>query len=99
MNPKTHIDIIHVEIDRAEGTLLRILGLVERRGFFIETMEMCGLGEEMRGLTLGIQPRDPSRRLENLGLQIDRLYGVRRLKDTPDWANGPRPKAPLFETT
>ena len=73
--------LIHIELDRLEGTLLRILGLVERRGFHIDGAELYDLGEDKRGLTLGVRARDPSRSLETLGLQIDRLYGVKRVKE------------------
>ncbi len=75
--------LIHIELDRLEGSLLRILGLVERRGFHIDAAELYDLGEDKRGLTLTARPRDPSRSPETLGLQIDRLYGVRRLSDDP----------------
>ena len=74
---------IHIELDRKEGTLLRILGLVERRGFHIDSLELYDLGEDRRGLTLGVRPRDPNRSLDILGLQIDRLYGIKRLADAP----------------
>ncbi len=71
--------LIHIELDRLEGTLLRILGLVERRGFHIDGIELYDLGEETRGLTLTIRPRDANRSLDILGLQIDRLYGIKRV--------------------
>ena len=71
--------LIHIELDRLEGSLLRILGLVERRGFHIDGMELFDLGEDKRGLTLKVRPRDASRSLDTLGLQIDRLYGIKRL--------------------
>ena len=74
---------IHIELDRLEGSLLRILGLVERRGFHIDEAELYDLGEDKRGLTLGVRPRDPSRSLDTLGLQIDRLYGITRLHSDP----------------
>ena len=78
--------LIHIELDRLEGSLLRILGLVERRGFHIDGAELYDLGEDKRGLTLTVRPRDPSRSLDTLGLQIDRLYGIKRLNDAPQKA-------------
>jgi acetolactate synthase-1/3 small subunit len=75
--------LIHIELDRLEGSLLRILGLVERRGFNIDAAELYDLGEDKRGLSLTVRPRDPSRNTEILGLQIDRLYGIRRLAGDP----------------
>lgn len=76
--------LIHIELDRLEGTLLRILGLVERRGFHIDGIELYDLGEETRGLTLTIRPRDANRSLDILGLQIDRLYGIKRVFAAPE---------------
>jgi acetolactate synthase II small subunit len=75
---------MHIEIDRSEGTLLRILGLVERRGFHIDGIELYDLGEDKRGLSLTLRPRDANRNLETLGLQIDRLYGLKRLDRAPE---------------
>jgi len=80
--------LIHIELDRLEGTLLRILGLVERRGFHIDGLELYDLGEDKRGLTLNVRPRDLSRSLDILGLQIDRLYGIKRLKEAPAGRTG-----------
>ncbi|ESQ77907.1 ACT domain-containing protein [Asticcacaulis sp. YBE204] len=70
---------IHIEIDRLEGTLLRILGLVERRGFHIDGLDLYDLGEDTRGLTLTLRPRDATRSFDTLGFQIDKLYGIRRV--------------------
>lgn len=75
--------LIHIELDRLEGSLLRVLGLIERRGFHIDVIELYDLGEDKRGLSVGVRPRDPSRSPDQLGLQIDRLYGVTRLSADP----------------
>lgn len=83
--------LIHIELDRLEGTLLRILGLVERRGFHIDQMELYDLGEDRRGLTITARPRDASRSPDTLGLQIDRLYGIKRLSEDPRGASAPVP--------
>ncbi len=83
---------IRIEIDRLEGTLLRILGLVERRGFHIDEMELSDLGEDTRGLSLTVRPRDPNRSLDMLGLQIDRLYGVKRVTEAQESGKGAPPK-------
>ena len=71
------IDTIHIELDRAEGSLQRIVGLIERRGFHIERMVMEDRGQG-RTAAICVSPRDPSRKIEVLGRQIDRLFGVRR---------------------
>ena len=75
--------LIHIELDRLEGSLLRILGLVERRGFNIDGIELYDLGEDKRGMALNVRARDASRSPEILGLQIDRLYGIKRLSGDP----------------
>ena len=85
--------LIHIEIDRLEGTLLRILGLVERRGFHIDELELFDLGEDRRGLSITVRPRDANRSLDILGLQIDRLYGVKRMQAPPIRAAAPPTQA------
>ncbi len=35
---------IHVQIDRADGSLQRLIGLVERRGFHIDGINMADEG-------------------------------------------------------
>ena len=34
-------DTIHIQIDRADGSLQRLIGLVERRGFHIDGINMA----------------------------------------------------------
>ena len=70
---------ITCEIDHAEGSLLRLIGLVERRGFHIDALEMGAQGNDGRRVSLGVRGRDAGRCVEVLGRQIDRLHGVRRL--------------------
>jgi acetolactate synthase-1/3 small subunit len=72
---------IHLELDRAEGSLQRIIGLIERRGFHIDGMTMDGEGAH-RTLAVNVRPYDSSRQIDVLGRQIDKLYGVRR--NVPD---------------
>ncbi|WP_312733946.1 ACT domain-containing protein [Brevundimonas sp.] len=73
-------DTIHIQIDRADGSLQRLIGLVERRGFHIDGMNMADEGP-FRRVALTVRGRDAARCLDNLGRQIDRLFGVRRLPD------------------
>lgn len=77
---------IHIQIDRADGSLQRLIGLVERRGFEIHGMNMNDAGD-WRTLALTVASRDSTRCINNLGLQIDRLFGVRRLEDPANVAN------------
>ncbi len=85
--------LIHIELDRLEGSLLRVLGLVERRGFHIDGAELYDLGPDRRGLSLTVRPRDPARSTDILGLQIDRLYGVERVAADPRITARPRQEA------
>jgi acetolactate synthase II small subunit len=71
-------DIIHIQIDRTDGALQRLIGLVERRGFHIDGMDMASDESAMR-IALTVRGRDAGRSIANLGLQIDRLVGARRI--------------------
>ena len=72
-------DTIHIQIDRADGSLQRLIGLVERRGFHIDGMSMADEGASRR-IALTVRGRDAARSIDNLGCQIDRLFGVARIK-------------------
>ena len=71
-----------IQIDRAEGSLQRLIGLIERRGFHIDRMTLADTGAHREG-RLAIRPRDNSRSCDVLGRQIDRLIGVRRIAPAP----------------
>lgn len=71
-------DTIHIQIDRADGSLQRLIGLVERRGFHIDGMNMADEGD-FRRIALTVRSRDAARSMDNLGRQIDRLFGARRI--------------------
>ena len=73
-------DTIHIQIDRADGSLQRLIGLVERRGFHIDGMNMAPEGAALR-VALTVRGRDAGRSIDNLGLQIDRLVGARRISN------------------
>ncbi len=72
-------DTIHIQIDRADGSLQRLIGLVERRGFHIDGMSMADEGASRR-IALTVRGRDAARSIDNLGCQIDRLFGVARIQ-------------------
>jgi acetolactate synthase regulatory subunit len=74
----TMSDTIHIQIDRADGSLQRLIGLVERRGFHIDGMSMADEGPSRR-IALTVRGRDAARSIDNLGCQIDRLFGVARV--------------------
>lgn len=70
-------DRIVVEFAPMEGAVLRMVGLVERRGFRVRGIDMneqpCG---RRASLTLDIVPHDASRSVDVLELQLRRLHGV-----------------------
>ena len=72
-------DTIHIQIDRAAGSLQRLIGLVERRGFHIDGINMADEGA-MRRIALTVRGRDAARSIDTLGRQIDRLIGVARIQ-------------------
>jgi acetolactate synthase regulatory subunit len=94
-------EVIEVEIDRLEGSLLRILGLVERRGFHIDGIDMQATEGDYRRICLTLRARE-GRKISTLRLQIDKLYGVERLEDapvSPTAAQSPDAKVQLKENS
>ncbi|WGM31993.1 ACT domain-containing protein [Brevundimonas sp. NIBR11] len=79
-------DTIHIQIDRADGSLQRLIGLVERRGFHIDGMSLSDEGA-MRRVQMQVRGRDAGRCTENLGRQIDKLIGATRVGFTASTQN------------
>lgn len=69
---------IQIQIDRADGSLQRLIGLVERRGFHIDAMSLSDEGATRR-VQIQVRGRDEGRCTENLGRQIDKLIGATRV--------------------
>ena len=61
-----------IAFEPAEGAVVRMLGLVERRGFEVRSIVMSA-----GTMTLDVNPRDASRSLDVLDLQLRRLIDVR----------------------
>lgn len=73
MNPR-----MSIQFEPAEGAVVRMLGLIERRGFELRGLGMVEHdGGGSASMMVELSPRDPSRRLEVLDLQLRRLHGVR----------------------
>ena len=69
-----------VEFTAQEGALVRMLGVVERRGFIVRRTVMAELPCGRRAtLALTVEPRDESRSVETLALQLGRIHGVGRV--------------------
>lgn len=71
-------DTLLIQIDRSEGSLQRLIGLIERRGFHIDRMHVTDSGAH-REVRVGVRARDNGRCVDVLGRQIDRLVGARRM--------------------
>jgi acetolactate synthase-1/3 small subunit len=78
-------ETLHIQIDHAEGSLQRLIGLIERRGFFITRMSVADLGSH-REVRLGVRGRDAGRSADVLSRQIDRLVGVSRVNSASSTA-------------
>jgi acetolactate synthase-1/3 small subunit/acetolactate synthase II small subunit len=64
-----------VSLKPAEGAVIRVLGLIERRGYILRGLSM----KERAGsasLVVDVQPRDASRRVPVLSQQLNRLIDV-----------------------
>lgn len=72
---------LFVEFGTAEGAVIRMIGLVERRGFIVRRVAMaeqpCG---RRATLVLLVEPRDAGRSIDTLALQLGRLHGVGRVE-------------------
>jgi len=75
-------DTLLIQIDRSEGSLQRLIGLVERRGFHIDRMNVADAGAS-REVRLHVRGRDAGRCIDVLSRQIDRLIGARRIAPAP----------------
>ncbi|MEQ1817737.1 MAG: ACT domain-containing protein [Terricaulis sp.] len=69
---------ILIQLDHAEGSLQRLIGLIERRGFHIDQLAVSDAGAH-REVRVAVRGRDDGRCTEVLGRQIDRMIGARRL--------------------
>ena len=67
-----------IDFASAEGAIVRMIGLVERRGFRVSGIAMAEEADKA-SLTLDVQPLDPKRSLDVLALQLGRLHEVRQV--------------------
>ena len=70
-----------IEIDFAmhEGAVLRVLGLVERRGFEVRGIAMAEKAPGRGALALDVRARDAGRNLDIVAGQLQRLHDVRNV--------------------
>lgn len=72
---------IEITFQPGEGAVLRMLGLVERRGFLVGGITMRS-NPDRATLALDLAPRDPGRRPDVLARQLRRLVDVRSVAVT-----------------
>jgi acetolactate synthase II small subunit len=81
--PMTDLGRIEIAFAMREGAMLRVLGLVERRGFEVRGVTMA----EHRGrasLAIDVRKRDPGRRLAVVAGQLRRLHDVEAVSVSED---------------
>jgi len=66
---------IDIDFLPAEGAVVRLIGLMERRGYELEAMNYAPATGTHR-LSVTVRPRPGPRRIETLKAQIARVYGV-----------------------
>ena len=72
------IEHIYVAFALKEGAILRILGLIERRGFRVCNITMRQTGpDDAASMTLALDPHDATRNIAVLLPQLERLVDVR----------------------
>lgn len=67
---------LDIDFARAEGAVLRLIGLVERKGFEVCAIDMAETGEGPARLSLSVNARDAGRRIEVLSRHVEKVYGV-----------------------
>jgi acetolactate synthase regulatory subunit len=70
-------DRIEIEFRPSEGAILRLIGLVERRGFEVRGVDLPQMNIQSDAqMSLTVRPRDAGRRMSTLCAQISKVYGV-----------------------
>ncbi|OLF81130.1 hypothetical protein AWH62_00190 [Maricaulis sp. W15] len=68
---------LRIELADAEGALMRLIGLVERRGFTIATLDKDAASNGQSTVTMTLDARDGARNMDVLARQVARLLDVR----------------------
>ena len=64
-----------VNFKPAEGAVIRVLGLIERRGYVVRGVAMQEQANDA-SLVVDVEPRDSGRRIEVVAQQLGRLVDV-----------------------
>lgn len=66
---------LNISFTPAEGAVVRILGLVERRGYVVRGISMSEHADRA-SLLLNVEPRDAGRRVQVVAQQLAKLIEV-----------------------
>jgi len=76
---------LEIQFTPGEGAVLRMLGLVERRGFRVHGIAMTEVAD--RGsLAVDLEPLDSGRHLDVIARQLSRLVDVQSVAVSPSHA-------------
>ncbi len=71
--------VLTIEFFPEEGAIIRLLGLVERRGYEVKTINLPLASKNKSSLDIAVIARDAGRDIGVLQRQISRLIGVQRV--------------------
>ena len=69
-------NILSIQMSDVEGAMTRLIGLIERRGFSIASIDKSEAAAGQSQIVMSVSPRTPARRLDVLTRQIARLFDV-----------------------
>lgn len=67
-----------IDFTPAEGAVVRMIGLVERRGYVVRGLAMNEQADSA-SLTIDVEPRDAGRRVQVVAAQLARLVDVKQV--------------------
>ena len=67
---------LRMNIQKVEGAIIRLLGLIERRGFSVTGMH-AHTDDARQEVEITVHVRSATRSVETLAKQIEKLYDVR----------------------
>ena len=67
---------LQMNIQKVEGAIIRLLGLIERRGFSVTAMN-AQTDDAAQQVEITVQVHSAGRSVETLAKQIEKLYDVR----------------------
>lgn len=71
---------LNITLDQTQGGLLRTIGLIERRGFSVLSVNLPQSAGAEQTLTMRVKARDEHRSIEVLTRQIEKLETVRAVQ-------------------